>query len=180
MAARTKNTINLLPNAQETGNVRERILNWLLSTFRVIVVVTEFVVIIAFVSRFFLDAKSNDLSDQIDAKKAVIASFAKFEKEYKNTQKRLSIFSAISSDKNNLSPVISNITKSLPNDVVLVSLINDKNGLNVKANSFSEQSIVQFISNLKSTNLFSTITLTDLSSSEDNPYLTFTIKLNKV
>ncbi len=181
MAAREKNnSINLLPNLQDEANVKARVLNWVLSSFRVIVIITEFVVILAFISRFFLDARSNDLTDQIKSKQAVIASFSKFENEFKNIQAKISIFSSITSEKNLNSSVFSKITSSLPNDIVLDSLTSDKDGINLKADSFSEQSIVQLISNLKATNLFSDITLTGFDMSEDNPFVTFTIKLNKV
>ena len=73
MAARKKNKeINLLPQEQFAASTTGRVLAWVLSTFRMIVILTEMIVIIAFLSRFWLDIKSNDLTDEVDNQKKIV------------------------------------------------------------------------------------------------------------
>ena len=89
MAARKKRQINLLPQEEFAASTLGRVLNWLLTTFRYIVIVTEIVVMTAFLSRFWLDAKSTDLNELIKQKQAVIAASADFEKEFRLTKDNL-------------------------------------------------------------------------------------------
>src|SRR3989344_5652085 len=88
--------INLLPQEEFTASTLGRILTWLLSSFRIIVIVSEMVVMGAFVSRFWLDAKNADLSDDIEQKQAVVTSFSDFEQQFRSIQKKLLIFSSLS------------------------------------------------------------------------------------
>ncbi len=82
MAARKKKRrINLLPQEEFAASILGRVLAWLLSSFRAIVSLTEMTVMIAFLSRFWLDAKSADLNELIRQKQPVIASTSDFEKE---------------------------------------------------------------------------------------------------
>lgn len=82
MPARKKKTkaINLLPQEAFAKTTLGRTLTWLLSTFRIIVISVEMVVVVAFLSRFWLDARITDLNDELKQKQAVITSLATFEK----------------------------------------------------------------------------------------------------
>ena len=53
MSAR-KEEINLLPQKGFEATTAGRILAWILSTFRIIVIITELLVMVAFLSRFWL------------------------------------------------------------------------------------------------------------------------------
>ena len=66
MAARKKSSrINLLPQEEFAASTLGRILAWILSTFRILVIMTELIVILAFLSRFWLDARTTDLNEEI-------------------------------------------------------------------------------------------------------------------
>ena len=65
MPAKKEPEINLLPQEEFEGSVIGRILKWGLSTFRIIVIIVEMVVMAAFLSRFWLDAKNSDLNEDI-------------------------------------------------------------------------------------------------------------------
>ena len=64
MSAHKKQQVNLLPEKGFTSTTTGRVLTWILSTFRIIVIVTEIIVMIAFLSRFWLDAQNTDLSEE--------------------------------------------------------------------------------------------------------------------
>ena len=146
MAARKKDTqINLIPEVGFAATTMGRVLTWMLSSFRIIVIVTEMIVMIAFLSRFWLDAKNTDLTELVLQKQAVIAASSDFEKEFKFAQKRLAIFSELAVDKGILSDTLDTVTKRLPPDVFLNSIFFTQEGLiNIAGLSPSERSIQQF------------------------------------
>ncbi len=62
MAARkNQQLINLLPQEEFAVSTLGRILAWLMSTFRYIVIAVEMVVMLAFLSRFWLEWNTHDV-----------------------------------------------------------------------------------------------------------------------
>ncbi len=180
MAARKKQSqINLLPQEEFAASTGGRILQWLLTSFRIIVIFTELIVMGAFISRFFLDARSNDLTDMIEGKKAVIKSFYAFERQFKSTQQRIAIFSTLTDSSKNIAPVVTNIQSSLPDDITLTSIDYHQNIYTLKGNSFTEKSIAQLIANLRALNFFTKISLVDLDMGGETPYTSFSISMEK-
>lgn len=110
--------INLLPQEEFDVSVVGRVLKWAMGTFRIIVIVTEMVVMGAFLSRFWLDAQNSDLNDAIAIKTAQISAQSDFENQFRAIQNKLSIFKQLatapqSSDKLNV------IASKVPTDVVM-------------------------------------------------------------
>ena len=168
--------INLLPDTEFAGTVTGRILSWIISTFRVIVIATEILVMIAFLSRFWLDAQNTDLNEEINQKKAILSASQDFEHQFKDTQKRLRIFSAITTGKTESSYVIL-VSNQLPPDVSLTSVTKIDGDMEIQGITASEQSAQQFVANLQSTNSFSDVSLTSITSNQINPGLvSFTVK----
>lgn len=73
--------VNLLPKDNFEFSVVGKFLRWALTAGRVMVVLTEFVVILAFGSRFWFDKKLNDLRETIQQKEVVVESYAETEEE---------------------------------------------------------------------------------------------------
>ncbi|KKR69678.1 MAG: hypothetical protein UU12_C0039G0005 [Candidatus Woesebacteria bacterium GW2011_GWA2_40_7b] len=88
-------TINLLPQEEFDVSTLGRILKWAMGTFRIIVIVTEMIVMTAFLSRFWLDAQNSDLNDAIAIKTAQISAQSDFEKQFRILQHKLSIFKTL-------------------------------------------------------------------------------------
>lgn len=176
-AQRKKDQINLLPEVF-AGTVSGRILIWILSTFRIIVIITEVIVIAAFISRFWLDAKNTDLSEEILQDKALITSEADFEKEFKDIQNRLIIYNAYSTDKGKIVDSINSIIASKPPEIIFSSLKLDPAGASIQAESPSEISIQQFFVNLKSNGKFDEVSIGSVSSSKDDSTLIFNITVS--
>lgn len=87
MAARPGLTrINLLPQDEFEKSIIGKILRWALSAGKSIVVITEFVVILAFLSRFKLDRDLNDLNEVIDQKTYIVEGFGETEKKMRDLQ----------------------------------------------------------------------------------------------
>lgn len=179
MAARKKQKqINLLPKEEFAASTSGRVLTWTLSSFRVIVIVTEMFVMGAFLSRFWLDAKAADLNDEIIQKEAVIEATSEFEKEFRNTQKKISIFSALTSETGSLPQTLTTVTQYLPGDISLTSFSSLEGRVNVKGISPSEQGIAQFMENLSASGEFGEVNIDQLGSLEESsPILVFSLNV---
>jgi Tfp pilus assembly protein PilN len=179
MAARkNKNQINLLAQDEFEGSTMGRILLWALSTFRIIVIATEMVVMIAFLSRFWLDARNVDLNDLIKQKQAVLAETSDFEKEFRGIQKKLKIFSALSTDERPITGYLTTISSYLPADTSLASYSYSGGTIQVKGKAISEAGIAQFIINLTDSGSFNTVEMINLDSSvQEASLLTFTLRI---
>lgn len=179
MAKKKSGFINLLPQEEFEGSIMGRVLKWAMTTFRYIVIVTEMVVMGAFLSRFWLDAQNSDLNDLLDIKTAQILVQEEFEKEFRNTQTRLSIFQALNKEKA-ASGTLEQVTTRIPEGIRLQSLsfTDQDNVLQVKGISGSEVGIAQFIANLRDEKTFKKVELSQVGSSEDNQGFTiFGIKI---
>jgi len=168
MAARKKEEINLLPQCGFKSTTTGRILSWVLSSFRIIVIVTEIIVMIAFLSRFWLDAQNTDLTEELDQKQAVLAASLNFEREFKNTQKRLKIYSDLTYDKLSKATVANTVSKLLPPDIFLSVITFKDREIGISGISPNEKSIQQLIVNLNSSDIFEKAFLMGIKSDEED------------
>ena len=180
MAARQKSKqINLLPQEEFAASTLGRVLKWGLTTFRFIVIITEIVVVGAFLSRFWLDARISDLNDSIRLKQAIIAASSEFEKDFRNTQAQLGIFTSLTKEGAAASYVLETASSLLPNDIYFSNFNFTKSEARINGVAPSEQTIAQYIANLESVDNFKEVSLTRLDSSEDNTnLLIFTLKID--
>ncbi len=169
--------INLLPQKEFEGSTLGRVLRWATGTFRIIVIITEMIVMAAFLSRFWLDAQNSDLTDSIKIRSAQILAQEGLEKRFREIQIKLSIFKALSTiskpgDRMEI------VTLRTPTDIILSSVSIQDESISIKGIAFSEFAIAQFVSNLKSVASFKKVELGSINSSEDNSGSTvFTIKI---
>lgn len=175
-AHKNKNKIiNLMPQEEFASSTLGRILAWLLSSFRTIVIVTEMIVMGAFLSRFWLDARNTDLNDEIKQKQTVVASYSDFEKEFRATQRKLTIISSLILNPKEASPLFEQIGSLAPGDTQLTSINIVGNEVSIRGQSVSEVSIGQYLANLQATALFKELNLGQLSFDERTTYLNFTL-----
>lgn len=173
---RVKNKpINLLPLDGFETSTFGRIVKWALSTFRVMVIATELIVMSAFLSRFWLDARNSDLNEEIEIDKAQILAYSDIESDLRSFQKRLVITKSLFTENKN-SDLLSYLSKAVPTDVSLNSFSTSSDGFVIKANSFSEKSIAQLMANLEENDKYESVILSQISSNpEDINLITFTI-----
>lgn len=171
-----KQSINLLPREGFDSTIQGRLLAWALSSFRIIVIVTELVVMIAFMSRFFLDAQNADLTEEIQDKQSLISASQSFEKEFRSTQDKLKLYKEVTKSNSKNTNVIDAVVTSLPSDVYLDSIIITGDKVSVVGISSSAQSIQQLIVNLESKDPVSNVNLGSVGrESIDSQLLKFSI-----
>jgi len=162
MAAHKKTGINLVPKEDLNATLSGRVLKWGLSTFRIIVIVVELVVIVGFVTRFILDTRLADLDDEIESKSSVIASFSTVEQNFRQAQERLDIFSKLVSSENTTSPAIEAVVGVLPEGARLTEVSVTPSLVVVSVTSSDEREIAQFIANVQGSPAFSSVTITSV------------------
>ncbi len=176
MPTKRNRQINLLPRDDFESSSFGRVLKWALSTFRALVIVTELIVMSAFLSRFWLDAKNSDLGEQVKIASAQVNAYKKVEDEFRLLQKKLSVtksFYILPKE----SDFLNKLAAVMPSDVFLSSFSIGDDGVQIKAYSSNEQSIAQFLVNIENGKLLTSPILTQVSSSADNPLVTlFTVK----
>lgn len=170
-----KPEINLLPQEEFEASTLGRTLKWLLTTFRYIVIGTEMVVMIAFLSRFWLDAQSADLINAINQKKSVIASYSGFEKQFRSVQDKLKIFNSFNSSNQKVTPIIQKISTIIPADITLTSLAIDKSKITIIASTQNEASAVNFVASLNNSGVISAASVSSIESRAGNENITFTV-----
>jgi Tfp pilus assembly protein PilN len=170
-------SINLLPQEEFNITTTGRILKWATGTFRIIVIITEMVVMAAFLSRFWLDAQNSTLNDSIKIKSAQITAQGDLEENFRNIQSKLNIYSQVSAS-GSLSEKIDKVTSKLPFGVTLSGIsVSDSSG-QIKGTAASDILISQFIANLQNDAVFKKVELEQIGSLEGNLTATvFTINI---
>lgn len=178
-----KKEISLLPDDQNSNLLSARIYHWAITVGRVVIVLTEFIVIVAFLSRFYLDRRNSDLSEIVRQQKAILSSTADFEKQYSNLQQRLSVIKKFYDSQPDYQPGISSLVESTPPDIVYDSLVISKkiDSTNIVADldlvAYQESSIVDFITNLLLNPQFSSVTVNSIEKKPKDTKYTVSITL---
>jgi Tfp pilus assembly protein PilN len=170
--------VNLLPREDFDNTILGRIMKWALSSFRFIVIVVEFIVIAGFMFRFYLDVQINNLDDEINQKAALVDSKSSFEKEFRNVQKKIAVYSEIIKDDNKPSLFFNQTWESLPVDMQLVDFTKEADGINIQGATLNEASISLFVSNLESKDRLGEVDIVQIKTVEDSPLIEFTLKVS--
>lgn len=172
-----KKEINLLPKEEFEKKPLGKFLIWALSIGRYIVIFTELIVILAFLSRFKLDRDLADLNQSVREKQAILAASAEFEKEFIFLQNRLATIKKIKSDQTSVTKIITVLGSLTPIDVAISNLGFSEDGVQINALALSEKGLGTFLANLAASSYFKEISLTNVSKSlEKGPEISFAIK----
>lgn len=168
--------VNLLVREGFEYTTLGRVLTWALSAGRVIVILTELVVIAAFLSRFWLDRVLTDLNEANNNKRKQIEASGRFENDFRALQDRLVNYKKLA-QKTEDSAKISQIASLLPADVSLKRISISKKDLQVTGFSLSEGGLAGLIKGLADSKKYENVQLDGLSlSTEGQQGFVFTIK----
>ena len=178
-AKRKAPTINLLPTDEGDATMLGRVIRWILGTFRVLVILVELLVIVGFLSRFYLDSKNSDLSDEISQKRALIESYLPFENDFKNAQKKLSVFGNYAYSQDPMTDYLDQVTKNLTTDLQLTQVLKTGNDITVVVIGKSEQSIANYASKLKQESLLGNIAVLSIEGVQGSSFIKATLQTQK-
>jgi len=155
--------INLLPeDKQPLGSF----LSWVLTSGRYIVIGTEIIVLIAFLSRFKLDRDLTDLHQSIAQKQAIVLAAQDLEKQVRILQNHLLIIKKFENQRDFPPKLLATFEQLIPIDVSLTELSSQEAELTLKATAGSNQGFSAFINNLSSSPSFKDISLDNVGKNE--------------
>ncbi len=161
-----KININLLPSEDLEKTPAGRFLKWALTVGRYIVIFTELVVLIAFLSRFWLDRTLSDLHESIGQKQAIVKSAQELEVQARSIQSRLKEAKGVMDANLNVDEILNLLSKMTPTDIVYDNLLISRSGLNISASALSELSLSVFSYNLRNSKMFSDINFDSLEKNK--------------
>lgn len=175
--AAPKSNIEFLPQEDWEKTSFGRFLKWLLTIGRYIVIFTELIVILAFLSRFKLDRDLTDLYEEIEAKQAIIQTSVDFESDFRFLQKQLSTIQGLRKDQLQTEQLMEEIAALTPIDVYFSDLSITGDKASFTANALSEAGLATFINNLKRSSRFSNLEIGTLEiGTKEGIGITFTLK----
>lgn len=156
--------INLLAGSEFEESPVGKFFKWALDIGRYIVIFTELIVIISFISRFKLDGDLNKLNKDISEKQAAIISFGDLEKKVKFLQNRLEIVKSKKEAGFEVVKVLDECSGIIPMDVVLSDLSIKESSILLEGVALSHQGLAAFIEGFKTSDLFDEIDFRKVSS----------------
>lgn len=125
-------SVNLLDQPEFTSSSLSRLMNWAITYGRYIMIGTEVIVLVAFISRFSLDRKLTDLREEIAQKQIILEANQDFEQEYKHLQETIAKVKVLLTNQEKILTNFYQIAAILPVDVIIESYKTEKNSIDLK------------------------------------------------
>lgn len=124
MPAQPVNQLNLnfTRNSEFEKSYLGRVLFWITNTGKHVIIIVNFLLIAAFISRFYFDRVLSDLNDSIKVKNEVLKQNAGFEKRFNATQKKIATVKTFLQMAKLPLAYLSEITGFIPDGVKLSNL----------------------------------------------------------
>lgn len=167
--------VNLLPQDEFEQSFLGKALKWSLTAGKSIVILTEFVVILAFMSRFKLDRDLNDLNEVLIQKQAVVASYAETEARMRALQDRLDIINQVNEDTLGASDSLSRLIANTPLDVAYEKVDLSRTSLSLSGIAGSEGGFAALLNSIRDDGTWTEISLGDVEFSQRKGGVIFTI-----
>jgi Tfp pilus assembly protein PilN len=157
--------VNLIGEEQMEHTPVGRIVTWAVTYGRYIMIGTEIIVLLAFISRFSLDRKLTDLNDEVLQKQAIIDANHEFETEFRTLQDTVTKIQTLLAVPPITTNALTTIAELLPIDVHLETLdiTNERVIGNVVANTTGGFS--QMVANLQAASIFRQVEMGDVQRS---------------
>jgi len=174
-----KRSINLLPRDAFENSALGIILEWSLVFGKWSVILTQLIVMGAFLYRFTLDRSLTDLRKSIDRNVAVIKSFEQIERDFVLTQKQVAQAKIALDSQNILLRSISDIKRVTPPQIWYDRINLTTSTISLTSYAASIQAFGQFLTAVQSDPLFNKITIGKIESSTvDGAQMQFDVNLS--
>lgn len=175
MAAQ-KTNINLLSKDEFAESPVGKFFKWALTFGKYIVIITQVVVITAFLYRFKLDRDLEVLNDSIKQNQTIIDSFQDLEHNVRILQSQLDALKAITDNQVLTNSTLTTLSQVMPIQIELETLSFSQDTLNLTGRSLTEIGLSTLISGLQQQPNLSDITVNSVSTGgAKDPTLSFTL-----
>jgi len=171
--------INLLPLDDFEKSFVGKALKWSLSAGKSIVILTEFVVILAFLSRFKLDRDLNDLNEIIAQKQAVVESYAEVESVMRAVEDQASVVSEAENQSIRFANIWSDLKKATPVDLFYDSVQLGESGITLKGIASSESGLSALLESIKGDAQYTSVVLSNVELDNRKGGVGFTLIATK-
>jgi hypothetical protein len=170
--------VNLLPLSDFEQSFWGRFLKWAVTTGRYIIIVTELVVILAFLSRFKLDEDLRNLNDQINTQVGFLESQEETMNDFLRVQKKLTLVDGMLSTRQDAGAAMDYVSDHLPVDVVPSKRAFTSRETKITASTLNERAMGQLLSAFSKDPNWRSVDLTEILG--DQTYgIRFTMIANK-
>jgi len=171
-----KNTINLLIQDKFERTPIGRFLKWALTVGKYIVILTQLIVIAAFLFRFKLDNNLEVLNENINQNQELIIASQDLEYKARIVQDQLETLKMINEDQVLISQTIEALSQITPLEVKLETVNLSQKSINIEGSALSEIGLATLINGLQNQPNFNKINVNSVSTGgPKNPALTFKI-----
>lgn len=164
-----KKAINLLQKRGAPPTFWERMYDWMTNTCRIIVIITEAFVLVAFGWRFVLELQLGDLDDEIEIKGEQLRSLTSQEDEIRLLQSKIGAYKYIWNNGSNFTPVLSEVNSYIPVGVsdLVVGIGEHEEGRSLHISGEVERESLSSLENkLKDSDYFSDVFVSDMDQLE--------------
>lgn len=109
-----KKGFNLLKSQAEPPSVWSKLYEWVLGSARVIIILVEIVVLVAFGFKVWVDIQGKELDKSIERSEAIVNAMSTSEKEFRTIQAKTTAYKAIWDASYDYSKLLANINSLLP------------------------------------------------------------------
>lgn len=134
-----------------------KVLLWVTATGKHVIIIVNFVLIAAFLSRFYFDRVLSDLNESVNVKSEIIKQNAGFEKKYIALQKKIKEIKKITTGQDRPLKIITELASLLPPGINLSNFSLKDNEVTFQANIDSDNSLKLFLSNLNSSKMVKSV-----------------------
>lgn len=167
-------SVNLFGGELTANSPWNRIIVWISTYGRYILITTELIVLLAFLSRFSLDRKLTDLKEEIAQKQQILEANAALENNIRAIQTQIGTVKTLLAQEDIPVKALDALHTLLPTGVYLNNLLIDKNKVVTDITANTTQGLSQFLSNLNVTKNFSNIEIGNINKQQTGITLTLT------
>lgn len=142
-------------------------LQWITNTGKHLIIVVNFILIVAFGSRFYFDKVLADLNESLKIKNEILKQNLAFENTYKKIQQKIANVKIYTLSELSL-PYLSEIVNSVPNGTSLSGFDYSGRRISFSAIIPSKESLQQVIINLKSLKFVKNISVPNIGKKSGN------------
>lgn len=168
--------INLVPKDPFFETAIGKILKWALSIGRYIVIFTELIVIVSFVTRFNLDRQVTDLNGQINQKKTIIEAYGGLEDSVREVQDKIEQYKQVE-QQTNIADIFPKLSEITPPDIYMDQLDIKLDSIQFSGTAYSNASLNLLINNIQLSDNFYNVRVNKIETGDDkDPGFHFSIR----
>ena len=154
--------INLVAGDELSGRPGGRFVSWALSYGKAVIVITELIVVLVFISRFAIDSQIADLNEQMGKKKDIIVGSKDFEDTFRSFSLRVGAVSELTTPLS-IDKILTETKNLIPQGISVNDLgIKDKD-VSLNGSAKNESDLAVLSGAFKNSSNFSQVTLTKVS-----------------